>query len=210
MTYDETSVAARLVVRDYFNRGVQAPRVRPVCLLLAAAALASAAIWLDPMHARYYDTAVGQHRTISCSNSSVTIKPQSQIAIQCTRSLLRVRLLRGEVSFQTAQDPSRSALVLAGDTQVHDFGSIFSVRRSADRTTVTVVEGLVELSVTDPEQRGSMPRDGGHGTAQQPRRTVDEMPVWAGERATVMNPGSEQASGSRRIVYSAAPTGVIG
>jgi transmembrane sensor len=206
----ETSVEGRPLVRDYFNRSARAPRVRPVCLLVAAVALASTAIWLDPMHARYYETAVGQHRTLSCSDSSVTLNPQSRIAIQCTRSLLRVRLLRGEVSFQTAQDPSRSALVLAGDTQVHDFGSIFSVQRSADRTTVTVVEGLVELSITDPEQRGSMPRDGGDGTAQQPRRTVDEVPVWAGERATVMNPGSAQAPGSSRIVYSAATPGVIG
>jgi hypothetical protein len=64
----ETSVEGRPVVRDYFNRSARAPRIRPVCLLVAAA----------------------------------------RIAVQCTRSLLRVRLLRGEVSFQTAQDPSQA------------------------------------------------------------------------------------------------------
>jgi transmembrane sensor len=185
----ETSVESRPAVRDYFNRGARAPRVRPLFLLVAAAALVSTTIWLDPMHARYYETALGQHRTISCSNSSITLDAQSRVAVQCTRNLLRVRLLRGEVSLRTTQDPSRSALVLAGDTQVHDFGSTFSVRRSADRTTVTVVEGLVELSVTDP---------------------LGEMPVWAGERATVMSSSPGQVFGYHRIVYSAARTRVIG
>jgi ferric-dicitrate binding protein FerR (iron transport regulator) len=162
------------------------------------------------MHARYYETAAGQHQTINCSNSSITLNTQSRIAIQCTRGLLRVRLLSGEASFRTTQDPSRSAVVLAGDTQVHDFGSVFSVRRGADRTTVTVAEGLVELSVVDAGQRGTLPWNGGGAAAPQPRRTVDEMPVWAGESATVMKPGSEQALGSRRIVYSPAARGIIG
>jgi hypothetical protein len=39
---------------------------------------------------------------------------------------------------------------------------------------------------------------------------VDQKPVWAGERATVMNAGSELELGPRRIVYSPAVAGVIG
>jgi ferric-dicitrate binding protein FerR (iron transport regulator) len=206
----ETSIDDRPVVRDYFIRSARIPYARAVCMLVAAVAVASSAIVVDPMHVRYYATAAGQHRTINCSNSSITLEAQSRIAIQCTRSLLRVRLLHGEASFRTAPDPSKSALVLAGDAQVYDFGSTFSVRQSADRTTVTVVEGFVELSVVDSGQRGLAARDGGGGTTQHPRRTVDQKPVWAGERATVMNAGAELESGSRRIVYSPAATGVIG
>jgi ferric-dicitrate binding protein FerR (iron transport regulator) len=185
----ETSIEDRPVVRDYFTRGTRVPYVRAVCMLVAAVALASSAIRVDPMHVRYYETAADQHRTINCSNSSITLNAQSRIAIQCTRSLLRVRVLHGEASFRTTPDPSKSALVLAGDAQVYDFGSTFSVRRSADRTTVTVVEGFVELSVV---------------ATQRPRRTVDQKPVWAGERATVMNAGSELELGTRRIA-SAGP-----
>src|ERR1700730_9464439 len=188
----ETSVEGRPVVRDYFSRRARPPHVRAVCMLIAAVALVTSAIWLDPMRARYYETAAGQYQTINCSNSSITLSAQSRIAIQCTRGLVRVRLLRGEASFRTKQDASRSTLVLAGDAQVYDFGSRFSVRRSADRTTVTVVEGFVELSV------------------QQLQRMVDEKPIWAGERATVMNAGSEPVFGPRRIVYAPATTGVIG
>jgi transmembrane sensor len=179
-------------------------------MLVAAVALATSAAWLDPMRARYYETAAGQYQTINCSNSSITLSAQSRIAVQCTRGLVRVRLLRGEASFRTTQDPSRSTLVLAGDAQVHDFGSKFSVRRSSDRTTVTVVEGFVELSVLYPGQRGSAPPDGGSGAAQQLQRMVDENPVWAGESATVLNAGSQLVLGPRRIVYARATMGVIG
>src|SRR3982074_1729665 len=145
--YMETSVEGRPAVRDYFTHRARPAHVRAACMLVAAVALATSAAWLDPMRARYYETAAGQYQTINCSNSSITLSAQSRIAVQCTRGLVRVRLLRGEASFRTTQDPSRSTLVLAGDAQVHDFGSRFSVRRSADRTTVTVVEGFVELSV---------------------------------------------------------------
>jgi ferric-dicitrate binding protein FerR (iron transport regulator) len=206
----ETSAEGRPAVRDYFTRDARSARVRAVCMLVAAVVVASSAVWIDPMRARYYETATGQHRTINCSNSSITLSPQSRMAVQCTRSLLRVRLLRGEASFRTARDPSRSALVLAGDTQVYDFGSEFSVRRSADRTTITVVEGFVELSVVYPGLRGSTPPDVDGGAAQQLQRVVDEKPVWAGESATVINAGSELVLGPRRIVYAPAPTGIIG
>lgn len=206
----ETSVIGRPAVRDYFSRRARPPHIRAVCMLVAAVALASSAIWLDPLRARYYETTAGQYRTINCANSSITLSAQSRIAIQCTRGLVRVRLLRGEASFRTTQDPSRSTLVIAGDAQVYDFGSKFSVRRSADRATVTVAEGFVELSVVYPGQRGSRPPDGGSGAAQQPQRLVDEKPVWAGESATVMNAGSELVFGSRRIVYAPASAGGIG
>ena len=179
----ETFVETKPADRHYLTRGTRTLRVRAVCMLIATIALAISAVLLDPMYARYYETAADQHRTINCSNSSITLDTQTMITIQCTRSVLRVHLLRGEALLRTTEDPSKSAVVLAGDTQVYDFGSVFSVRRSADRTTVTVVEGLVEL---------------------------DEMPVRGGERATVMNADSEQVLGSRRIVYSAAATGVIG
>jgi ferric-dicitrate binding protein FerR (iron transport regulator) len=179
-------------------------------MLVAAVVLASSVVWLDPLRAHYYETADGQYRTINCANSSITLSAQSRIAIQCTRGLVRVRLLRGEASFRTTQDPSRSTLVIAGDARVYDFGSKFSVRRSADRATVTVAEGFVELSVVYPGQRGSTPPDGGSGAAQQLQRLVDEKPVWAGESATVMNAGSELVLGPRRVVYAPAATGVIG
>jgi transmembrane sensor len=178
-------------------------------MLVAVVALASSAIWLDPMRAHYYETAAGQYRTISCANSSITLSAQSRIAIQCTRGLVRVRLLRGEASFRTMQDSSRSTLVLAGDTQVYDFGSKFSVRSSADRTTVTVVEGFVELSVFYPQERGSPPPDSG-SRAPRIQEMVDQKPVWAGESATVMTAGSGLLLGPRRIVYAPSAAGGIG
>jgi len=192
----ETFVESQPVVRNYFTRRRRVPYVRLTCTLAAAGVLASSAILINPMHARYYETAAGEHRTIQCSSGSITLNTRSRIAIQCTRNLLRVSLLSGEASFRTAQDPSMSVLVLAGDTRVDDFGSAFSVRRGADRTTVTVSEGLVELSVID--------------SAQQSRQTVSEMPVRAGESATVTNRGPRLMLGSHRIGHSPAATGITG
>jgi transmembrane sensor len=175
------------------------PRPRWFVGFAAATALASSAGFVDPMHVRYYETAVGEHRTIVCQRSSITLNTQSQIAIQCTRNLVRVRLLRGEASFRVPHDASRFLTVLAGDAQVDDIGTIFSVRRLDDRSIVTVIEGSVELSALEPVPSGpSLP---GAGLRQLPRAVAD-MPVWAGERAAVVNTGSKLIVGPQVVTRS--------
>jgi len=175
------------------------PRPRWFVGFVAATALASTASLVDPMHVRYYETAIGEHRTIACQDSSITLNTQSRIAIQCARNLLRVNLLRGEASFRVTHDPSRSVTVLAGEAQVDDIGTTFSVRRLDDRTVVTVIDGSVQLSALEPVPHGPSLTDAG---LRQTPRAVADMPVWSGERAAVVNTGSRLIVGSQPVSRS--------
>jgi transmembrane sensor len=165
-----------------------------------AIALASAASAIDPMHVHYYETSVGEHRTISCGNGSITLNTQSRIAVQCARTLLRVHLLRGEALFRVASDPSKTVTVVAGDAQIVNFGTVFSVRHREDQTTVTVIEGTVRLSVLEPIPHvSSLLVDGGRTRTPQPLRSVADMVVWAGERGSVVKAGSKIMLGSQTL-----------
>jgi transmembrane sensor len=127
--------------------------------LAAAAVVGNSVSAIDPMRPQHYK-ATAAERVIDCRNNHITLHRQSQLAIQCGPNLLRANLMQGEASFQVADDNSSAAIVLTGDAQVDAVGSKFVVRRDPDRSTVTVLEGFV---------------------------TLDERPVWAGERAAVVN-----------------------
>jgi ferric-dicitrate binding protein FerR (iron transport regulator) len=196
MCSSQAPVAAAIGVDRMPNRhtGIadrRLPRIRWLWALAALATVAVSAGGVDPMRVHYYETALTEHRTISCRNSLITLNTQSQVAIQCTRNLLRARVLRGGASFQVAHDPSSAAIVLAGDARVDGTGTIFSVRQDPDRSSVTVMEGSVTLSALDSRQQGIAPRDVGRGRSLTPARTIDEMPVWSGQRAAVVNTGSK-------------------
>jgi len=164
------------------------PVVRAACMVSATVALAICATFVDPMPTQYYKTGSGERRTIDCANSSITLDTQSWMSVQCTRNLLRVRLFSGGASFRIGQDPSKSTLVRAGDAEIYDTGSVFAVERNQQRTTIKVVEGLVQMSVTDP---------GPLGAAQL---------VWEGERATVFDSDTEVRSRGTVVLISREAT----
>jgi transmembrane sensor len=167
------------------------PRIRWLWAVAAVAALGISTAGVDPMRVHYYETVLGQHRTISCRNSLITVEAQSRVAIQCARNLLRARVLRGGASFQVAHDSSSAAIVLAGDAQVDGVGTAFAVRQELDRSIVTVIEGSVTLSALDSSQHGAAWLDAVRGRSLTPVRTIDEMTVWSGQRAAVVNTGSK-------------------
>jgi ferric-dicitrate binding protein FerR (iron transport regulator) len=167
------------------------PRIRWVCALAAVAVAGISINGIEPMRVHYYETALGEHRTISCRNSLITLNTQSRLAIQCARNLLRARVLRGEAAFRIANDSSSAAIVSAGDAQVDGIGTTFSLRQDVDRSIVTVIEGSVTLSALDSGQHGTAAAAGGRARSVTSVPTIDEMPVWSGERSAVVNTGSK-------------------
>jgi ferric-dicitrate binding protein FerR (iron transport regulator) len=181
MSYSPAAFAAAIGMdrtpgRYSGSRGSRLASIRWVWVLAAAAVVAVTTSAVDPMSVHYYETKVGESRTVGCAGSRITLNAESRVAIQCARNLLRAHVLRGEASFRMPQDASSTAVVQAGDARVDAIGTHFSVRRDADQSTVTVMEGTVILSALESGQDGT---------------TTDEMPVWAGERAAVINTGSK-------------------
>lgn len=95
-----------------------------------------------------YETAVGERSTVSLSDGSVvTLNTDSQVEIDYSESLRRIKLLRGQGYFDVSRDIDRPFSVEAGDKRVVAIGTAFDVRYDNVNTVqVTLVEGRVQVA----------------------------------------------------------------
>ena len=148
-----------------FNR---AGAVAFVCLLGIAVALTS---WFLPQSNTstngIYATAIGELQLQTLADGSVVqINTNSQVQLDYSATVRKVRLIRGEAHFDVTHDPDRPFEVYAGKGMVKAVGTAFSVRLSHDYIKVTVSEGRVDLAAiveepietrTDTSDSGARP-----------------------------------------------------
>lgn len=84
-------------------------------------------------------------RIVLLDGSEVLLSPDSSLDVAIDRNERRLRLVRGEGRFTVAHD-ARPFIVAADGTEVVARGTQFVVRVAADRTTVSLIEGLVDVS----------------------------------------------------------------
>jgi transmembrane sensor len=102
--------------------------------------------WMGP-HPAIYRTDIGQHRQLRLPDGSVIdLNTQSTVQIQFTRAYRDVYLLSGEALFAVHHDATLPFRVHVGATVIQDVGTQFSVRRAEGLTTVSVLEGSVQVS----------------------------------------------------------------
>jgi transmembrane sensor len=93
-----------------------------------------------------FNTALGEQRSVLLADGSrVTLNTATSIAVKLHKHRREVRLVRGEALFEVAHDAARPFVVRAGDARLSDVGTQFNVDMRANATTVTVVEGEVEV-----------------------------------------------------------------
>ena len=97
------------------------------------------------------ETGVGQTReAVLPDGSIITLNTDSRISVELTKTVRRIRLLRGEALFDVAKNKNRPFIVFADDTQVRAVGTSFTVSMLPRRPIqVLVREGVVELKRTD-------------------------------------------------------------
>jgi len=120
---------------------------------IAAVIVGGAALW----GGRAFLTA--PQRIVAQTNNRTAVLPdgsalivQAQSAVDLNFSDAERRLdLRenGEAYFKVRHDASRPFVVRAGSLRVTAIGTAFDVRRSAERTQVTVEEGRVQVALSD-------------------------------------------------------------
>lgn len=96
-------------------------------------------------------TGTAEVRRISLQDgSTVTVAPDSAIAVVFDKSERRVRLLSGEAFFEVTPDLDRPFRVAAGTVEATVLGTRFDVRMDAGGVSVSVEEGAVQVgSPTD-------------------------------------------------------------
>ena len=94
-----------------------------------------------------YITATGERRQVTLPDGSVVnLNTATTVVIRFYKDTRHVLLEAGEAVFSVAHDRDRPFLVEAGLGRVRVTGTLFSVRRMADKLSVGVESGSVEVS----------------------------------------------------------------
>lgn len=121
---------------------------RSVAWAAAAAVLLvlGTTFWIYHGPADRYVTAIGEQRTVPLADGSVvTLNTATEIRLAFSPQRRDVELISGQANFEVAKDPNRPFVVTAGDRAVRAVGTQFDVYKTADKVTVTLIEGKVAV-----------------------------------------------------------------
>lgn len=136
-----------------------AARRRPARRRMLGFALAASLIaalswsWLDFSDEQIYRTAVGGRQDIALADGSrLELDTDSEIVVRYSRHHRELELVRGQAAFTVVHDGARPFVVRAGKRLIRDIGTQFNVRKDADRLSVAVMAGEIEVSGSDGTQ----------------------------------------------------------
>src|SRR5262249_54931153 len=93
--------------------------------------------------------------------------PESRLRVKMQTHAREVFLDEGQAVFRVAKSADRPFFVKTGSTEVRAIGTTFGVENRGRGGVVTVVEGKVEVSITEQERSGearSRPASSGHSS----------------------------------------------
>ncbi len=141
------------------------PRLWKWAAVLATAAIAATlALTTLPPRWQSYSTDAGEQRTVQLPDGTVVrLNMRSDIRVRFSREQRSIRLVDGEALFTVAHDPRRPFRVQSGASVIQAVGTAFNVLRRPLGTTVSVIEGVVQVSaaadgITSPD--GPWRKDG--------------------------------------------------
>lgn len=125
-----------------WRAGVRRPAMMAAALIFLML-LAPLLTMRDPR----YETATGETRIVRLEDGSrVTLNTNSLVAVDYAADERRIRLLRGEALFEVSKDPRRPFIVMHEGGRVRALGTTFVVRDEARESSITLIEGRVEVT----------------------------------------------------------------
>lgn len=168
----------RNLLRAAEARAARGPSRKATGLHLAAAVAAMALLSAGGFFAvRYfgspaYQTEIGEQRDVRLPDGShVTLNTATRMVVHFSDTHRSIELISGEALFEVRKDPSRPFEVFCGGGIARALGTRFTVERAKDRTTVSVLEGIVALLPGTPNRAGSVraaAEEAGAGQASWP------------------------------------------
>jgi len=131
-------------------------RARGWMVIAGAAAAVTLAVAMGWTHLaggnadeRQYGTAIGEQRSLSLADGSVIhLNTHSSVRIAFNEQARDVYLLEGQAIFKVKHDAERPFRVHVDSTVVQAIGTQFDVYRLSNRTSVAVIEGVVQIIPT--------------------------------------------------------------
>ncbi len=105
----------------------------------------------QPLSDTVYETAIGEQSTVNLPDGSqVVLNTNSRIEVEYTVTYRLLRLKRGEIHVQVAEDKARPLSVIAGGKIVQAVGTAFSLEITSDhQIELVVTAGKVLVGVRD-------------------------------------------------------------
>lgn len=129
----------------------EARRWRPVVWSMAVTLTVVAVVglvYLKLPRADLYTTSVGEQVSFLLDDGSVvTLNAQSRLRVVYTDTSRDIHLTAGEAMFDVVGDPDRPFRVITERAVIRAIGTQFNVRHRGSDTTVTVVEGIVDVQL---------------------------------------------------------------
>lgn len=138
------------------SRGEKIERLRsPRLTIFAVAAtvllIAAAALTLPRIRGEVIETQRGERRQVVLSDGSVLqVDPETRLRVKYADERRQVFLDRGRALFRVAKNSHRPFLVQANGTTVRAVGTEFGVDEQTQGIVVTVAEGRVAVSTSEP------------------------------------------------------------
>lgn len=142
---------------------------RATAVVTAAAALVAAVTFTPLLQWLNFDSAEPVHIVSTTSGevkhivlrdgSRVTLGAKTELSVHYGRCLRTILLNSGEALFTVAHDPQCPFIVIAGGGAITALGTEFNVRRTLDRVTVQVAEGIVNVQPRDTLVSVPWPKD---------------------------------------------------
>jgi transmembrane sensor len=112
----------------------------------ALAAVCVSAYFLHTHAANLIQTKIGESRTVALEDGSrIVVDASSRVRIRFTATARDVELLQGQAYFEVAKDRDRPFRVRTSFAEVLAVGTSFDVAAHSTRTTVTLIEGRVNV-----------------------------------------------------------------
>jgi transmembrane sensor len=158
-----------------------------------------------------YETRIGEIRTIALADGSrLHLNSDSAAEVRFTKNGRKVRLLKGEASFDVIHDPQRAFEVEARSALVRTIGTSFNLRLRPALIELTVTQGAVTVRCGNHSPRRV---SAGNGAVLQPRslvlthldpRVIRQRTAWRRKLVHLEGETIEQAAGEFNR-YRAAP-----
>lgn len=134
--------------------------------------------------------------------SKMILGAQSRVNMDFNGPMRQLDLSSGEAYFKVRHDKARPFVVQAGEVSVTAIGTAFDVRREQDEVTITVEEGIVEVTSRGPGKQSTTWRAeaGYQVTYSNKKRTASIASV---------NPAAELAWRNGELAYVREPLGSV-
>jgi transmembrane sensor len=149
-------------VRDSPQRW-RRPTLFAIAAVVVAVGFTPVMRWLnldraEPVHV--VSTSSGEIKQIVLRDGSrVTLGAKTELSVHYGHCLRTIMLESGEALFNVAHNPSCPFIVIAGGGAITALGTEFNVRRTLDRVTVQVAEGIVDVQPRDALVSVPWPKD---------------------------------------------------